>query len=84
MSHIFVIEMIDFAPKACVPYATFRYETVYMGIPFQRASKCVKNQDVTRCEVLTLVDLIEHPADNTAGSFKKTVEKVSVFKKIVT
>ncbi len=41
----------------------------------------MKNQNVTRCEVLTLVDFVEHTVNNTADSFEKTVKKVAVFEK---
>nr|WP_026671361.1 hypothetical protein [Butyrivibrio sp. AD3002] len=84
MAQVVVIKVIDFAPKAGVSYTTFRYEAVDMRIPFQGTSKCVKNQNVTRCEVLTFVDFVEHTINNTADSFEKTVKKVAVFEKVMT
>ncbi len=83
MAHIGVTEELYFAPEAGVSNTTFRYEAVDMRIPFQRTTKCVKNKDVTRCKVLTLVDFVEHPVNNTAGSFKKTVKKVAIFEKVM-
>ncbi len=70
MAHIGETEKIDLSPNPGIAYTAFRYEAVYMRIPFQRPAKCVKDKDITRCEVLTLVHFVEHLLNNTAGSFE--------------
>ena len=83
MAHVLKTEVIDFTPKSGVTYTTFRYKAVDMRIPFQWTSKCVKNQNVTGSEVLTFVGFVEHPTNNAAGGVKKTVEKITVFEKVM-
>lgn len=55
-----IVKVIGIAPKSAITIATFRNETVDMGIPFQIPAKGVKNHNETGCEVHGLILLKKH------------------------
>ena len=55
-----------------------------MRIPLQGSAERMKNQNISWSEVDALVHLVEHALYHTAGCIKETVQKFTVFKKVMT
>lgn len=50
-------------------------------VPLQGSPERVKDADESRNEVFRLIDVVEHPQDNTAHSVEETVEEGTVMQK---
>lgn len=76
--------MFDSAPKTIIGETAFGDEAVYVGIPFQRATKGMEDTDESGNKVFGFIHLMKHTQDNTADSIKKTVEERAVIKEEMT
>lgn len=74
-----VIKMCLSTPMPIVTDAALRQETVDMRIPFEIATKGMKDQNETGSEILGFVIFMKQTDDNTLDCLKKKTEKRSVF-----
>ena len=65
--------MLDATPFTVIAKPTFRDRAMYVGIPFQIASKGMQNADEPRGKELSFVYFMKHTYDNAAYGRKKAV-----------
>ena len=76
--------MFDITPKTIIAVASFRDETMNVGIPFQISSESVQNHDETRSVVFGFIHFKEQRRKNAGDGMEETVEQSPVFKEELT
>lgn len=73
--------MLYNTPEAVIRKTTFGNETVNVRVPLQGSPERVKDADESRDKVFRLIDVMEHPQDNTAHGVEETVKEGTVMQK---
>ena len=76
-----IVEMADFFPKAVIAIAALGNEAVDVGIPFQVATKCMKNHNKAGSKIFGFINFMEHRMDDAADRMEKTVKQGAIIEK---
>lgn len=79
-----VIKVFYRSPRRDIASPTFRDKSMDMRIPFQIASKGVKNTDKSRGKIFSFIHFGKHTEDNITNRMKETIEQSSILEKVNT
>ena len=79
IAEISVVEVGDMTPGTVIRNATFREQTVDMGVPFKGPAESVKDKYESRGKVHSVIHLVEKVQYDLADGFEETVKKGTVF-----
>lgn len=74
------MEVFHCAPETVIGKSAFGEKTVDVRVPFERASKGMKDTNKTRNKIFSFVQGEKEFLDDIRNSLKETVEQVAVFK----
>ena len=77
-AEIVIVKVPDMTPGAVITETAFGEEAVDMGIPFEVPAKSVEDHDISRGEILGLVELEKHTGDDTGDRMEETVQERAV------
>lgn len=80
VTEIVVVEVFYMTPESIITVSAFGKDAVDVGIPFEVATKSMKDHDIAGSKIFGMVQVEKHPRYDTGDGMEKAVQERTVLK----